>query len=68
MARTLLTELERRARDVGVTRLTADVSITARPAFERFGFEVIAEQHPVTNGVRLTNFHMAKSLGRNRSV
>ncbi|WP_019179531.1 GNAT family N-acetyltransferase [Microbacterium yannicii] len=62
VARTLLMELERRARDTGVTRLTADVSVTARPFFERFGFHVVAEQRPVTDGVRMTNFRMAKAL------
>ncbi|WP_203580351.1 GNAT family N-acetyltransferase [Microbacterium hibisci] len=62
VARTLLTTLEQRARDAGASRLTADVSITARPFFERAGFQVVAEQHPVTGGVQMTNFHMAKSL------
>ncbi|GAA1970840.1 GNAT family N-acetyltransferase [Microbacterium deminutum] len=38
VARTLLMELERQARDLGVGRLTANVSITARPFFERFGW------------------------------
>ena len=62
VARTLLGELERRARGAGVARLTADVSITARPFFEQFGFHVVATQHPVTGGVRMTNFHMVKCL------
>lgn len=66
VARTLLMEMERRARDLGVGRLTADVSITARPFFERFGFAVIVEQHPVVEGVQMTNFHMAKSLPEDR--
>lgn len=48
--------------------LSADVSITARPFFERRGFEVVTEQHPVTAGVRMTNFHMAKSLGAPKSA
>jgi quinol monooxygenase YgiN len=42
--------------------LTSDVSITARPFFERYGFTVEAEQHPVSCGVPLTNYTMTKKL------
>ncbi|OOB90833.1 GNAT family N-acetyltransferase [Rathayibacter sp. VKM Ac-2630] len=46
----------------GTPELRADVSITARPFFERHGFAVVAEQHPVRSGVELTNFRMVKQL------
>jgi putative acetyltransferase len=63
VATALLAALAARARGLELESLSADVSITARPFFERHGFEVVTEQHPVTAGVRMTNFHMTKSLG-----
>ncbi|MBH0097968.1 GNAT family N-acetyltransferase [Salinibacterium sp. NSLL150] len=62
VARRLLAHAEAVASDSGARVLTADVSITARPFFERFGFVVTAEQHPVKRGVELTNFAMLKPL------
>ena len=62
VARTLMTFLEGRARRCSADQLSADVSITARPFFESSGFRVDAEQHPVTNGVVMTNFRMTKVL------
>lgn len=62
VARSLLRTLEARARDSGAHCLSADVSITARSFFERHGFVEAAEQHPVTAGVQMTNFHMSKRL------
>ena len=41
--------------------LKADVSITARPFFEFYGFTVEAEQHPVKAGVQLTNAKMKRT-------
>ena len=58
----LLAFVERRARTAGFRELTANVSVTARPFFERFGFEVVAEQHPVRDGVELVNYAMRKLL------
>ncbi|WP_010204199.1 GNAT family N-acetyltransferase [Salinibacterium sp. PAMC 21357] len=60
VARRLLEHAEALARKAGARALTADVSITARPFFERFGFVVTSEQHPVKRGVELTNFAMSK--------
>jgi quinol monooxygenase YgiN len=54
--------VETHARSVQLTELTADVSITARPFFERHGFTVEAEQHPVLDGMPLTNYKMKKKL------
>ncbi|WP_231556401.1 GNAT family N-acetyltransferase [Cryobacterium sp. MLB-32] len=62
VARHLITHVEAHARMERLTALSADVSITARPFFERCGFTVEAEQHPVRAGVRLTNYRMTKSL------
>jgi len=62
VARRLLAHAEAVARDAGARALTANVSFTAKPFFERFGFVVIAQQHPVKRGVELTNFAMLKPL------
>lgn len=62
VARELLTFLELRARKMSASRLFSNVSITARPLFESFGFHVVDERHPVTGGVVMTNFHMLKKF------
>ena len=43
-------------------RLHGDVSITARPVFERHGFKVLEYQTVQTNGQALGNFRMEKLL------
>ena len=60
VARHLLMHAETHARLVGAAQLSADVSITARPFFERHGFTVEAEQHPAKAGMELTNYKMSK--------
>ena len=62
VARDLLAAVERRAHRIGVSSLSTNASITARPFFERYGFVVVAEQHPITRGVRMRNFRMVKQL------
>ncbi|WP_241986752.1 GNAT family N-acetyltransferase [Cryobacterium fucosi] len=62
VARQLIGHVEARARQEQLTELSADVSIPARPFFERYGFNVEAEQHPVKAGVQLTNYKMKKKL------
>lgn len=62
VARHLLAHVEAQARAGLLAELSANVSITARPFFERFGFVVQAEQHPALGGVRLTNYAMKKNL------
>ncbi len=46
----------------GIRRLSADVSITARPAFERAGFHELARQVVERRGVSLVNFRMAREV------
>ena len=60
IASRLLITLERAARRAGLTRLVGDVSITARPFFAKHGYILLAEQHPIRNGVALTNYRMEK--------
>ena len=62
VAHDLLAALEQRAHSLGVSSLSTNASITARPFFERNGFVVVAEQFPVTRGVGMRNFRMAKPL------
>jgi putative acetyltransferase len=62
IASRLLITLERAARRAGLTRLVAEVSITARPFFAKHGYLLLAEQHPIRNGVALTNYRMEKSM------
>ncbi len=65
VARGLLSALDTHARSLGVRRLFADVSVTARPFFAQHGFLVEAEQHPVIGDVQMTNYRMAKMLTGN---
>jgi putative acetyltransferase len=68
VARQLLEHLEAQARSERTPTLSADVSITARPFFERHGFTAEAEQHPVRAGVELTNYRMRKVLRPNEAA
>jgi GNAT superfamily N-acetyltransferase len=49
------------ALSAGLQSLFSDVSVTARPFFEHWGFEVEGRQSLVVNGVSLANFRMRKS-------
>ncbi len=46
----------------GIPALYSNVSLTARPFFEHWGFHVEQEQRPSANGVSMTNFLMRKQL------
>lgn len=62
IANALFSMLESYALRHDAPQLSADVSITARPFFEKMGFEVYKEQQVDIDGVLLTNFKMQKSL------
>lgn len=62
VASALLAFLEDQAANLSLRELSANVSVTARPFFERNGFVVEAQQYPVTGGVQMTNFRMRKVL------
>ncbi|GEM_PF-651747 len=62
IATALLHRLTELASSRGAVGLTADVSLTARAFFEANGFRVLAEQHPVRNGVQLVNHRMARTV------
>ena len=62
IAAMLYLELENRARKMGLKKLFAEVSITAKPAAERGGFVVEKEQQVELRGQKLTNYVMSKEL------
>ena len=58
----LLSAVEQRAREYGVSEITAEVNLTARPFFEKRGYEVLKVQKCRANRLELTNFVMCKRL------
>lgn len=59
----LLNQLKSVALKKGIKKITAEVSITAKPLAERLGMYVIKEQNkPRPGGITLTNFLMEKRL------
>lgn len=62
VATSLLSEVEKIAADFGVTEITSEVSITARPFFEKRGYNVIKEQRHKAKKLELTNFVVKKVL------
>lgn len=62
VASALLDHLVATARRRGLRQLSTHASRTARPFFERHGFVVVEERHPVRRGVALTNFGMRRAL------
>ena len=57
-----LSEVEKMARGYGVHKICVEVSITARPFFEKRGYRVVKEQKARANRLRLTNYVMRKTL------
>ena len=60
IATMLLNEIEQYAITNGIIRITSEVSLTARPFFEKKGYVVEEEQKRKANQLSLTNFWMAK--------
>lgn len=57
----LLTAIREKATELGATRIVSDVSITARPFFEKHGFHVLEKQTVRIGDVDLTNYKMENS-------
>jgi len=57
----LLAAIEAEAKQRGITRLFAEVSITARPFFEKRGFKVSAEQVVTVRNVDFINYRMERT-------
>ena len=62
VATLLLSEVEKMARGYGVHKISVEVSITARPFFEKRGYKVMKEQKARANRLYLTNYVMEKTL------
>ena len=62
IATMLLNEIEQYAITNGIIRITSEVSLTARPFFEKRGYIVEEEQKRKANQLSLTNFWMAKQV------
>lgn len=58
----LLNQLEQVARSLHIERLFTEASITAKPFFERRGFDVVRSQQVELRGVLFRNFVMEKIL------
>jgi putative acetyltransferase len=62
IGRSLMEALEAEARRLELSELTSDVSRTAQPFFQRFGFVVVEQRMPVIRGVELPNALMRKVI------
>jgi len=62
IADNVFAELEIEAKKENSTTITADVSKTAKPFFEKKGFIIKAEQKNIRLGVELINYKMEKKL------
>jgi len=60
VASALLDTVENAARLQRLAIIDTDASITARPFFEKHGFQVVRSQEVALRGQRLTNFRMEK--------
>ncbi len=58
----LFKAIEKAARDLGLSKIITDCSITAKGPAERMGFSVIREQVVERRGMRFINYHMEKML------
>ncbi len=62
VATALLCQIHESAARIGLTRLYTEASITARPVFERHGFQVLEPQDVRRRGTLLRNYKMEKTL------
>ena len=66
VASALFQRMEQEAISRGVTRIFAEASMTARPFFERVGFQMIASQRIKHRGISFINYRMEKFLSRTK--
>ena len=62
IAQFLYQEIENMAKKEGETLLHSEVSLTAKPFFEKMGFSVVKEQTIERDGICLINFKMKKEI------
>ncbi|MCB1113089.1 MAG: GNAT family N-acetyltransferase [Chlamydiales bacterium] len=58
----LLNAMNEKALEFGVDKIFAEVSITAKPFFEKNGFKVIRKQEVEREGLKRVNFQMEKRI------
>lgn len=64
IAQELLNKIQDRASGSGTEVLTSDISITAKPFFEKNGFAAEARQENIRGNLVLVNYKMKKNLVR----
>ncbi|MCQ6560986.1 GNAT family N-acetyltransferase [Paenibacillus mendelii] len=62
IASALVKRLESDARRLGLTEIDTEASITAKPFFQRHGYQMIQPQTLERRGVQLVNYKMIKHL------
>lgn len=62
VARALFERVLAWAKSCGISRLTSDVSVTARAFFEQIGFRLVEPQVVERRGVSFQNFRMERSV------
>jgi putative acetyltransferase len=62
VASEIYNSLEKFAVEKRIDKIVSDVSITAKPFFEKQGFELLQEQQVAIDGVKLRNYKMQKPL------
>jgi putative acetyltransferase len=62
VGRLLMDRLHARAAELGLARLFSEVSLTAEPFFEHFGFRVVERKTAVMGRISLPNARMEKVL------
>jgi putative acetyltransferase len=62
VGKALMQVIHDEAKRLNVTELTSNVSQTAQPFFERFGFVIVEQRKSVIRGVELRNALMRKGL------
>ncbi|KTD56753.1 putative N-acetyltransferase YafP [Legionella santicrucis] len=62
IGKALLLARENKAQELGLKQLFSDVSITAKPFFEKCGYVALKEQTKELNGVLFINYYMVKAL------
>jgi putative acetyltransferase len=62
IASALLHKLEQKARELGLHEMDTEASITAKPFFERHGYQLMMKQSVERRGVLLVNYRMSKKL------
>lgn len=58
----LMGVIHQEASRLGMVELTSDVSLTAQPFFEKFGFHIVEQRLPVLRDIVVPNARMRKEL------